>query len=50
MLPTSIFLNKKLALNNALKFEEIYIIQKKELNDMKLASEISRLSNLGTRK
>ena len=35
MLPTSIFLNKKLALNNALKFEEIYIIQK-ELNDMKL--------------
>ena len=34
MLPTSIFLNKKLALNNALKFEEIYIIQKKELNDM----------------
>ena len=50
MLPTTAFLNKKLALNNALKFEEIYIIQKKELNDMKLASEISRLSNLGTRK
>ncbi len=50
MLPTNIFLNKKLALNNSLKFEEIYIMQKKELNDMKLASEISRLSNLGTRK
>lgn len=50
MLPTSVFLNKKLALNNALKFEEIYIMQKKELSDMKLASEISRLSNLGTRK
>ena len=50
MLPTNIFLNKKSALNNSLKFEEIYIMQKKELNDIKLTSEINRLSNLGTRK
>ena len=50
MLPTNYFLKKKFALENALKFEEIYILQKKELNDLKISSEILRLSNLNTRK
>ena len=50
MLPTNSFLKKKYALENALKFEEIYILQKKELYDLKLSSEILRLSNLSTRK
>lgn len=50
ILPTNFFLNKIGALKNALKFEEIYIIQKKETSDLKLSSEILRLSNLGTRK
>ena len=50
MLPTRVFLKKKFALNNSLKFEEIYIMQKKELYDMKLSPEILRLSNLNTRK
>ena len=50
MLPTHCFLHKRLALENALKFEEIYILQKKELYDLKLSSEILRLSNLSTRK
>ena len=50
MLPTNYFLKKKFALENALKFEEIYILQKKELYDLKISSEILRLSNLNTRK
>lgn len=50
MLPTNIFLNKKGSLKNALKFEEMYIIQKKEMIDLKLSSEIIRLSKLNTRK
>lgn len=50
MLPTNSFLKKKYALENALKFEEIYILQKKELYDLKISSEILRLSNLSTRK
>lgn len=50
MLPTNSFLKKKNALENALKFEEIYILQKKEFNDLRLSSEILRLSNLNTRK
>ena len=50
MLPTNYFLKKKFALENALKFEEIYILQKKELYDLKISSEILRLSNLSTRK
>lgn len=50
MLPTKYFLKKKLALKNALKFEEIYILQKKELYDLKLSSEIFRLSKLSIRK
>jgi len=50
MLPTNIFLKKKYALENAIRFEELYILQKKELYDLKLSSEILRLSNLKTRK
>ena len=50
MLPTNIFLKKKAALKNALKFEEMYIIQKKEMIDLRLSSEIIRLSKLNTRK
>ena len=50
MLPTNIFLKKKAALKNALKFEEMYIMQKKEMIDLRLSSEIIRLSKLNTRK
>tara|TARA_B100000700_G_scaffold328998_1_gene448791 strand:- start:1283 stop:2053 length:771 start_codon:yes stop_codon:yes gene_type:complete len=50
ILPTNSFLKKPGALKNALKFEEMYIMQKKELYDLKLSSEILRLSNLNTRK
>ena len=50
ILPTNFFLKKKDALKNAIKFEEIYIIQKKEYSDLKLSSEILRLSNLNIRK
>ena len=50
ILPTNFFLNKKNALSEALKFEELYILFKKEILDLKIASEISRLSILKTRK
>lgn len=43
-------LNKKNALYNALDFEKNYILYKKEINDLKMQSEISRLTNLEVRK
>ncbi len=46
---TQIFLNKKDSLRQALRFEERYIIYKKEISDFKLKSDLSRLTTLKTR-
>ena len=50
MLPTNSFLNKKDALNTALSFEELYILYKKEINDLMLSPELNRITKLKTRK
>jgi len=50
ILPTKIFLKKRNSLSAALKFEELYILYKKEMTDLRISSEISRLSILKTRK
>ena len=50
ILPTKSFLKKGNALSTALKFEELYILYKKEISDLKINSEISRLAILKTRK
>lgn len=49
ILPTKSML-KSNAIENCLNFEKNYIINKKEIYDMKIKSEIDRLSNLNTRK
>ena len=38
------------ALNSALDFEKNYVLYKKEINNLKLKSEISRLTKLQTRR
>ena len=43
-------LNKANALNDALEFEKNYILYKKEISDLKMRSEMSRLTNLEIRK
>ncbi len=50
ILPTNSFLKKKNALNSALSFEELYILYKKEINDLMLNSELNRITKLKTRK
>lgn len=50
ILPTKKFLKHKNALNDALKFEELYILMKNDLNDFQNKSDLSRLSILRTRK
>lgn len=50
MLPTNSFLNKKDALNTALSFEELYVLYKKEINDLMLSPELNRITKLKTRK
>ncbi len=50
ILPTTKFLGIKKALDDALKFEELYILMKNEINDFKIKSDLSRLSVLRTRK
>lgn len=49
ILPTKIFLEKENAMKEALKFEELYILSKKEFSDMKIDSEIARLTELKRR-
>ncbi len=46
MLPTSVFLDKENAIKEALKFEELYILSKKEFSDIQINSEISRLTEI----
>ena len=50
MLPTKIFVEKENALNEVLKFEELYILSKKDFSDVQISSEISRLTELKRRK
>jgi len=50
ILPAKKFIKNKKALDEALKFEELYILMKNELNDFKTRSDLSRLSILRTRK
>ena len=50
MLPLKVFLNSKNALQEALKFEELYILMKNEMNELNSKSDLSRLSILKTRK
>ena len=50
ILPTKKFLNTKKALDAALKFEELYILMKNEMNEFNNKSDLSRLSILRTRK
>jgi hypothetical protein len=49
ILPTDIMLSSKDALTNALRFEELYILSKKEFSDVQINSEISRLTELQRR-
>ena len=49
ILPTKIFLEKEGAIREALKFEELYILSKKEFNDLQIGSEIARLTELKRR-
>lgn len=46
VLPTEIAIKNKNAIREALKFEELYILSKKELSDLFIESEISRLAKL----
>ena len=50
MLQTKIFVEKENALNEVLKFEELYILSKKDFSDVQISSEISRLTELKRRK
>ena len=47
--PTNIMLYKNNAIREALKFEELYILSKKEFSDMHIESEIARLTELKRR-
>lgn len=49
ILPTKIFLEKDSAIKEALKFEELYILSKKEFSNLQIGSEIARLTELKRR-
>jgi len=49
ILLTSSFFTKENAIKEALKFEELYILSKKEFSDVHIASEIARLTELKRR-
>jgi len=49
ILPTLSFLEKENAIKEALKFEELYILSKKEFSDLQISAEISRLTELKRR-
>lgn len=49
LLPTKTFLDKENAIKEALKFEELYILSKKEFSDIQIGSELSRLTELKRR-
>lgn len=49
ILPTQSFCGKAEAIREALKFEELYILSKKEFSDLHIDSEIARLTELKRR-
>ncbi|MGP2657657.1 aldolase/citrate lyase family protein [Malaciobacter sp. WC5094] len=49
ILPTISFVEKEKAIKEALKFEELYILSKKEFSDVQIGSEIARLTELKRR-
>ncbi len=49
ILPTKIFAEKENAMKEILKFEELYILSKKEFSDVQIGSEIARLTELKRR-
>jgi hypothetical protein len=49
MLPMRVMLGGKNALSEALKFEELYILSKKEISDLFMEGEIARLTQLERR-
>ncbi len=49
VLPKNVFINKDNALNEALRFEELYILSKKEISDVMVGQELSRLTKLSDR-
>jgi len=49
ILPTNEFLNKAKAIKEALKFEELYILSKKDFSDLQISAEINRLTELKRR-
>ena len=46
ILPTKMMLENKNSIAEALKFEELYILSKKEINDLFIESETARLTRL----
>lgn len=49
ILPIKVFVEQENAIKEALKFEELYILSKKEFNDVQISSEIARLTELKRR-
>ncbi|MCV3430297.1 aldolase/citrate lyase family protein [Campylobacter lari] len=49
ILPTNVLLSHSNAIREALKLEELYILSKKDFSDMKINSELSRLTELQRR-
>lgn len=49
ILPTEIMLNEKSSITEALRFEELYILSKKEISDLFMESETARLPRLKIR-
>lgn len=49
ILPTNSFFNNEDSIREALKFEELYILSKKEFCDVQIGSEIARLTELKRR-
>jgi 4-hydroxy-2-oxoheptanedioate aldolase len=49
ILPAKVFLEKENAIKEALKFEELYILSKKEFSEIQISAEIARLTELKRR-
>ena len=49
ILPTEVMLEKEESIAEALRFEELYILSKKEMSDLFMESEIARLTHLKMR-
>ena len=49
ILPTKIMLENKSSIAEALRFEELYILSKKEISDLFMESETARLTRLKMR-